>query len=45
MAMEVKHTHPEYANPEQREERLQDIRRGCTAAISTLRCNVHKQNV
>jgi hypothetical protein len=37
MNMEVKHTHPGYEEPEQREERLRDIRRCCAAAIAALR--------
>ena len=37
MAMEIKNTHPEYENCEDRMERLKDMRRNCMELLRKLR--------
>jgi len=36
MNMEIKHTHPEYETPQQREEALRDAKQACISLISAL---------
>lgn len=38
--MEIKHTHPEYENSEQREQALKDAKQACMNAIAALRGDV-----
>ena len=42
MNMEIKHTHPEYESPKQREAALKDAKKAAISAISALKGNVRK---
>jgi len=42
MNMEIKHTHPKYETPKQREAALKEMKQAAISAISALKGNVHK---
>ena len=44
MFMDIKHTHPEYATPEDRQQALLDTKRLCTTVLLTRKEAVSKQS-
>ena len=42
--MDIKHTHPEYATPEDRQQALLDTKRLCTTVLLTRKEAVSKQS-
>lgn len=44
IAMKVKHTHPTYDTPEQRQQAILDIKKICTAALRSAKESPNKQS-